>query len=134
MSKQCKVRSKKNLALPLFAIIFIITIQVNAKQRWHKIPFQSYSAIVDSPPPVKRPEIIDTAAKKNPVAVIDSTNAFTDTTLNDSLAQLTDTLNVKLSKDSLTARSLMLLTTAECLLYQQKNLFYTEKRTRNILM
>jgi len=134
MSKQCKVRSKKNLALPLFAIIFIITIQVNAKQRWHKIPFQSYSAIVDSPPPVKRPEIIDTAAKKNPVAVIDSTNAFTDTTLNDSLAQLTDTLNVKLSKDSLTApvtyaaddSGVLIIPTKEFILYGKANAKYTD--------
>ena len=134
MSKQCKVRSKRNLAFPLIAIIFLITIQVNAKHKWQKVSFQSYSAAVDSPPPVKRPKIIDTAAKKNPVAVTDSANASSDTTLNDSLTQLTDTLNVKLSKDSLTApvtyaaedSGVLIIPTKEFILYGKANAKYTD--------
>ena len=134
MSKQCKVRSKKNLALALIAIVFIITIQVNAKDKRHRIPFQSSSAIVDSPPPAKHPKVIDTAVTKKISRPSDSSNALLDTTLEDSLGQATDTFNVKLSKDSLNApvtysaedSGVLIIPTKEFILYGKANAKYTD--------
>src|SRR3954465_13671212 len=101
MNKRCKVRSKTNFAFGLIAIVFIITLQVNAKNKWNKGHLLSYSAIVDSPPPIKRPKLTDSISKGK-TSARDSVLA-SDTTKKDTLLQTIDTLNVKLSKDSLTA-------------------------------
>lgn len=134
MSKRCKVRSKKTLASALIAIVFIITMQVNAKQhKANKLFLQSFAATVDSPPPVKVPKIIDTVSKKNPAVHIDSANAFADTIKNDSLLTK-DTFNVKLSKDSLTApvtytaedSGVLIIPTKEFILYGKADAKYTD--------
>ena len=59
MSKRCKVRSKRNLAFAIIAIVFIITIKVNAKQKHNSLQFLSYSTIVDTPPQTKRSKNAD---------------------------------------------------------------------------
>jgi LPS-assembly protein len=134
MSKQCKVRSKIFAASALIAIVFIITIQVNAKHKWQKLSLQPYSAIVDSPPPAKHPEIIDTVARKNSAAPADTANILADTTRKDTVVQAIDTLNVKLSKDSLTApvsytaedSGVLIVPTKEFILYGKANIKYTD--------
>lgn len=134
MSKQCKVRSKFFSASALIAIVFIITTQVSGKHKWKRSSFQFYSAIVDTPPPAKLPKIIDSFAKKNPGGFIDSADAFADTARNDSLVQVTDTFNVKLSKDSLAApvtyaaedSGVLIIPTKEFILYGKANAKYTD--------
>ncbi len=133
MSKQCKVRPKKISASALIAIVFIITSQVNAQHKSNKVAFQDRQATVDSPPPVKRPKIIDSAAKRTFGVSIDSA-AFADTTGRDSLVQVSDTFNVKLSKDSLTApvtyaaedSGVLIIPTKEFILYGKANAKYTD--------
>ncbi|HEX8677577.1 MAG TPA: putative LPS assembly protein LptD, partial [Segetibacter sp.] len=134
MSKQCKVRSKKILASALIAIVFIITSQVNAQQKGNKPEDKYYQATVDSPPPANLPKIIDSAVRRTPGVLIDSAGAIGDTTRRDSLVQLIDTLNVKLSKDSLAApvtyaasdSGVLIVPTKEFILYGKANAKYTD--------
>ncbi|HSU49676.1 MAG TPA: putative LPS assembly protein LptD, partial [Segetibacter sp.] len=142
MSKRCKVRSKKNLAFALIAIVFIITIKVNAKQKVHNYQTFSYSSIVDTPPPIKRTKLTDSInKKKSPVTnninagdtirLVDTTR---DSTGRDTLLQVQDTLNVKLSKDSLDApvtysaedSGVLIIPTKEFILYGKANAKYTD--------
>lgn len=133
MSKRCKVRSKKISALAVIAIVFIITIRVNAKYKSYQIDYQYTATAVDSPPPAKRPKIKDTVAIKASTDLTDST-ALTDTARTDSLVQVTDTLNVKLSKDSLDApvtysaddSGVLIIPTKEFILYGKANAKYTD--------
>jgi len=142
MSKRCKVRSKKNLAFALIAIVFIITIKVNAKQKAHNYQTFSYSSIVDTPPPIKRTKLTDSINKKkspvtnninagDTVRLVDTTR---DSTGRDTLLQVQDTLNVKLSKDSLDApvtysaedSGVLIIPTKEFILYGKANAKYTD--------
>ncbi|MGI8636811.1 MAG: putative LPS assembly protein LptD [Segetibacter sp.] len=138
MSKRCKVRSKQNLAFALIAIVFIITLKVNAKQKAYNYQTFSYSNIVDTPPPIKRYKIADSINRKNSsvtnrIDIQDSTPVI-DTTKKDTLAQVIDTLNVKLSKDSLDApvtysaedSGVLIIPTKEFILYGKANAKYTD--------
>ncbi|MCW3113773.1 MAG: LPS-assembly protein LptD, partial [Segetibacter sp.] len=140
MSKRCKVRSKKNLAFALIAIVFIITLQVNAKQTAHNLPFFSYSSTVDSPPPIKRAKLVDSIPQRNSslrdtVTTTDTTRRpVNDTTKKDTLVKSIDTLNVKLSRDSLDApvtysaedSGILIIPTKEFILYGNANAKYTD--------
>ncbi|HKG70058.1 MAG TPA: putative LPS assembly protein LptD, partial [Segetibacter sp.] len=134
MSKQCKVRSNFFLASALIAIVFIITSQVNAQHKGNKPEYEYYQATVDSPPPANLPKIIDSAVRRTPGVLIDSAGAIGDTTRRDSLGQLIDTLNVKLSKDSLAApvtyaasdSGVLIVPTKEFILYGKANAKYTD--------
>ncbi|GEO08656.1 putative LPS assembly protein LptD [Segetibacter aerophilus] len=132
MSNRCKVRAKKKLAFGLIAIVFIITLKVNAKQKQSNLQFFSYSTIVDSPPPIKRPKKVDSILKAN--TSIKDTLAVNDTTRKDSVVKTIDTLNVKLSKDSLDApvtysaedSGVLIIPTKEFILYGKANAKYTD--------
>ncbi|MCW3106764.1 MAG: LPS-assembly protein LptD, partial [Segetibacter sp.] len=132
MSKRCKVRSKRNLAFAIIAIVFIITLKVNAKQNHKNAAFLSHSSIVDSPPPIKRPKLTDSISKR--YSSLKDTLAASDTTRKDSLVQVTDTLNVKLSKDSLDApvtysaedSGVLIIPTKEFILYGKADAKYTD--------
>ena len=134
MSKQRKVRSKFFLASALIAIVFIITSQVNAQHKWNKLEYKDYQATVDSPPPANLPKIIDSAVRRTPGVLKDSAGAFADTIRRDSRLQVIDTLNVKLSKDSLTApvtyaasdSGVLIIPTKEFILYGKANAKYTD--------
>lgn len=131
---QCKVRSNFFLASALIAIVFIITSQVNAQHKSNKLEYEYYQATVDSPPPANLPKIIDSAVRRTPGVLIDSAGAFADTTRRDSLGQVIDTLNVKLSKDSLAApvtyaasdSGVLIIPTKEFILYGKANAKYTD--------
>ena len=134
MSKQCKVRSKRISALGLFAIVFIITIQVNAKHKYDKIFVPSYQS-VDSPPPLRKVIVADTVRNTITTATIDTPPVTTtDTSLTDSLVQVIDTMSVKLSKDSLNApvsyaaadSGVLIIPTKEFILYGKANAKYTD--------
>ncbi|HEX8356382.1 MAG TPA: hypothetical protein VF610_03180, partial [Segetibacter sp.] len=60
MSKRCKVRSKRIFAFGLIAIVFIITIQVNARHN-RKYYYPIKAVISDTPPPAKKPLLRDTS-------------------------------------------------------------------------
>jgi len=154
MSKRCKVRSKKISALAVIAIVFIITIRVNAKYRSYHIANQITTSIVDSPPKSKVAKVKDsiTIKKAGTIATTpvtdtsgkdslrlvtdtsgkDSLRLVTDTTRKDSLA--TDTFHVKLSKDSLDApvtyqaedSGVLIVPTKEFILYGKANAKYTD--------
>jgi LPS-assembly protein len=135
MSSQCKVRSKKILALGLFAIVFIITLQVNAKFKYHYSFVPAYES-VDTPPPPARKTIIADTTRRTIIrpASIDTPPNRTDTARLDSLVQVTDTLDVKLSKDSLNApvsyaaedSGVLIIPTKEFILYGKANAKYTD--------
>ncbi|WP_018614575.1 putative LPS assembly protein LptD [Segetibacter koreensis] len=132
MSKQCKVRSKKILALALIAIVFLITIQASAKHKWSKHYFQPTHTIVDTPPPSRAPKEIDTSLKKNLTTSRDS--SAIDTTKKDSLVQVIDTFKVKISKDTLSApvtyaaedSGVLIIPTKQFILYGKANAKYTD--------
>lgn len=132
MSKQCKVRPKRISALALIAIVFLIAEQVNAKHKRTKLFFQPYTANVDTPPPSRLPGNIDTISKKKLIAPIDS--AAIDTTKKDSLAQAIDTLNIKISKDTLADpvsysaedSGVLIIPSKQFILYGKANAKYTD--------
>ncbi|MCW3079212.1 putative LPS assembly protein LptD [Segetibacter sp.] len=132
MGKRCKVRSKQNLAFALIAIVFIITLKVSAKQKHNNLQNFSYSTIVDSPPPIKRTGTVDSILKRN-TSIRDSI-AVNDTTKKDTLVRTIDTLNVKLSKDSLDApvtysaedSGVLIIPTKEFILYGKANAKYSD--------
>jgi len=143
MSNRCKVRSKKISAFGLIAIVFIITLQVNARHRWNNYSFLSYGPSVDTPPPAKRPKLTDSVPVQNNSAIdttlIGDTTRITDTTKidttkTDSLVQFQDTLNIKYSKDSLDApvtysaedSGVLIIPTKEFILYGKANAKYTD--------
>lgn len=161
MSKRCKVRVKTIFPLGLIAIVFIITLQVDAKRNEILRPALWYqSATIDSPPPIKRPKITDSISKKNSrrrdtivattpspdttrkldtarrvgTAARPDTATISDTTTTDSVAQVIDTFNVKLSKDTLDApvnysaedSGVLIIPTKEFILYGKANAKYTD--------
>ncbi len=131
MSKRCKVRSKTFLASGLIAIVFIITLQVNARHSFNTLHVLSYSAVADTPPPVKRKFPDSIAYKKSTAA---DTIYTSDTTKKDSLINVADTFHVKFSKDSLTApvnysaddSGVLIIPTKEFILYGKANAKYTD--------
>lgn len=133
MSKQCKVRSKTIFASALIAIVFLIANQISAQSKVKKQSFQPHAANVDTPPPARIPENIDTIAKRIPDLLSDSA-AISDTTRKDSLVQSIDTLNVKLSKDTLSApvtysaedSGVLIIPTKQFILYGKANAKYTD--------
>src|SRR5437868_3898013 len=135
MSKRCKVRSKRNFAFGLIAIVFIITLQVNAKNKGNTLHVLSYSAFVDSPPPIKRPKLTDSISKRN--SSVTDTITVNDSTRKDSVVKVADTLNVKLSKDSLDApvtysaedSGVLIIPTKEFVLYGKADTKYTDDDT-----
>src|SRR5438046_1972818 len=109
MSMRGKVRSKRISGLGIIAIVFLITLHVNAKHKVVSAFLYSYSTLIDSPPASSRNKVVDTPpAKRITGAIKDTTHTSDSTAINDSLpadsmVQVIDTFNVKISKDSLTA-------------------------------
>lgn len=132
MSKRCKVRSKKNVAFLVIAIVFIITVHANAKHKRNKLQPSITITVVDSPPPNKRQRLQDSIARRNSFGTNSKNKG--DTTKNDSLVQVTDTFHVKLSKDSLDApvtysaedSGVLIVPTKEFILYGKANAKYTD--------
>jgi len=133
MSEQCKVRSKKNWVLATIAIVFIISLHVNARHKWNKFSGNTEHSIVDTPPARKTVRRTDSASRILHTTT-DSLVNTRDTTKRDSLIQAVDTLNVKLSKDSLNApvtysaedSGVLIIPTKEFLLYGKANAKYTD--------
>jgi LPS-assembly protein len=123
MSNQCKVSLKNIWPLWAIAIVFIITLHLGKKYNATNFFIKSATEFADTTktkkptkasankPAVRitdttRKKLIDTTAKRNDTLARRSTadtSAFRDTTIRDSLVQVTDTFNLKLSKDSLDA-------------------------------
>jgi lipopolysaccharide assembly outer membrane protein LptD (OstA) len=133
MSKQCKVRSKTIFASALIAIVFLITGPLNAQNKVKKEVFQARPAAVDTPPPARIPKNTDTIAKRTPALSTD-TSAISDSARKDSLVAVTDTFNVKLSKDTLSApvtysaedSGVLIIPSKQFILYGKANAKYTD--------
>ena len=134
MAKRRKVRAKKIWALSAFAIVFIITCSVHATFRGPNNFFFLPSANVDSPPPAK--QIPTTKDSSKPVygLTTDTLRSKQDTTPRDSIVQTIDSLNVKLSKDSLDApvnysaedSGVLIIPTKEFILYGKAKAKYND--------
>ncbi len=63
MSNRCKVNSKKISALPIIAIVFIITTQLNKKHYAGKLLIKSFTEFADTTKIKKASGGIDTTKK-----------------------------------------------------------------------
>ncbi len=134
MCNRCKVRINGICLLAAIAIIFIITLQVNAKN----IGFFAYQTfhenIVDTPPSSSKPADSVTLLSKKITDFEKEKTISKDTTKRDSLINTVDTLNFKLSKDSLSApiaysaedSGVLIVPTKEFILYGKANVKYTD--------
>ena len=96
MSNRCKVRVKWICVSAVIAIVFIITMQANAKD----IPLfpteTNCENYVDTPPSAQKSRVIDTISPKQISKNSKSTDAIKDTIRNDSMVSTVDTLSFKL--------------------------------------
>ena len=134
MSNRCKVRVKWICVSAVIAIVFIITMQANAKD----IPLfpteTNCENYVDTPPSAKKSRVIDTIFPMQISKNSKSTDAIKDTIRNDSTVNTVDTLSFKLSKDSLDApvyysaedSGVLIIPTKEFTLYGKANVKYTD--------
>ncbi len=140
MSMRCKVNSKYFLAFVAIAIVFIITRQAEARRKTLPVTSIFATTFIDSPPPKRNSPPPSKAIPADTLrtgilpAFDDSLSDFADSTINDSLVNKNDTLNVKLSKDSLTApvtyaaedSGVLIVPTKEFILYGKANAKYTD--------
>ncbi len=153
MSNRCKVSLKNFSALSIIAIVFIITTWLNKKHYAGSLLIKSFTEFADTTKIKKNSGGIDTTKK----SLTDTTKrrltdtafqrtdtlnrrinstalGFSDTTKNDSLVQVTDTFNLKLSKDSLDApisysasdSGVLLIPSKQFILYGKANTKYTD--------
>ncbi len=134
MVNRCKVRAKRFSALYAFAIVFIITLHVQAGFYTPPLINLIPTASVDTPPPAKKTISISDSSKMINRPKSDSLKVLTDTTQKDSLIQTVDSFNIKLSKDSLDApvnyeaedSGVLIIPTKEFILYGKAKAKYTD--------
>jgi LPS-assembly protein len=158
MSNKRKISPKVFPALAAIAIVFIITNQLQKKYSSNKIFVKSYSQFADttktkrgakvpnkvlkrsldsavkSAPDTPRRRIIDTTIKRGNTATIRDSPSRTDTITTDTLVQVTDTFNLKLSRDTLDApityaasdSGVLLIPSRQFILYGKASTKYTD--------
>lgn len=157
MRERGKIRLKTLLTFAATAIVFLISFHTDAKHRGHNFSFHISAPNVDSPPAVKRPlskGVAPTSSKQKtttrastkdpltpravtdtpPPAPLPDTLTTGDTTLRDTTLLTKDTLNVKLSKDTLQApvdysaedSGVLIIPTKEFILYGKAHAKYTD--------
>lgn len=133
MCNWCKVRVKRISALCAFAIVFIITLQVKAGFNKPIEDNGPISITVDTPPPIKKNIITKDSLTKIKISS-DTVQPKLDTTQKDSLINTVDSLNFKMSKDSLDApvfyeasdSGVLIIPTKEFILYGKAKAKYTD--------
>ena len=143
MVKPCKVRSKKISAFFVIVIVFLITAHSYGKYRSYKFFSQDSISYQDTPRLKRLPQNlqarVDTSSSTitNPPALIDTPRiGARDTTLagGDTPVQRIDTLDVKLSKDTIDApisyaaedSGVLYLDTKQFILYGKSSTKYTD--------
>jgi len=139
MGNWCKVRVKSILALVTIAIVFIITFTVSANYKWNNNYILSGYSYIDTPPPAKKVNTPKDTSLRSPHVLTDTSRlrgdtTATDTTKRDSVVVITDTFNVKISKDSLQApvnyaaadSGVLIVPTKEFILYGKAKAKYTD--------
>lgn len=134
MSYPCKVRAKIICCRAVIAIVFLITLHAFGSNAFVLIDNLASEQVIDTPPPTINLRLIDTINAKKTARSDSAVNNFKDSSSNDSIVQTTDTVKLKLSKDTLDApvvysaedSGVLIIPTKEFILYGKAKAKYTD--------